>query len=86
MKILGISVIGVVIMALLFMSGLFNSSPVPLLAGFCGWTPMIFLLGWSVRSLLIGKRIMLVRNDEISQNISNNHRERVRNITKERNM
>lgn len=87
MKILGFSIGAVVIMALLFGIGLFGSSPAPLLMGFCGWSPAMFLLGWSVRGLLVGKRLVLL-STEHSQPVAANsrHQERVRDITKARNM
>lgn len=83
MKGLGFSIVAVVIMAVLFGIGLFNSSPAPLLAGFCGWTPAVFFLGWSIRTLLIGKRIVLLNNEETRQPLATNnrHQSRVQKIT-----
>ena len=88
MKILVGSILAVVVMALLFLIGLFNSSPAPLLAGFCGWSPAMFLLGWSVRGLLVGKRLVLLNTNETGQPGAANsrHQERVKGITKARTM
>jgi hypothetical protein len=88
MKGLGFSIVAVVIMALLFGVGLLNSSPAPLLAGFCGWTPAVFFLGWSIRTLLIGKRIVLLNNEETRQPLATNnrHQTQVRGITRKENM
>lgn len=85
MRVLGFSIVAVVITALLFMTGLFSSSPVPLLAGFCGWTPAVFFLGWSIRTLLIGKRLVLLREEE-NETVSSNHQKRVKSIVNARNM
>jgi hypothetical protein len=90
MKVFAFSIIAVVIMGMLFVTGLLGSNPGPLLAGFCGWTPAVFLLGWSIRSLLIGKRIVLQNTDAVGQRLSVNHRprqpERVSNLTRKGNL
>jgi hypothetical protein len=57
--------VGIVVFSLtLFLLGLFGSNTLPLFAGFCLWTPAVFMLGFTVRAVTVGRRLRWEKVEE----------------------
>lgn len=60
-----VATIVLALIAATFIAGLFASSPVLTIAGFCAWTPAVFAVGFTLARALRGRRLALVGEQQL---------------------